>query len=89
MQVMLVVDGAGEADTSELQGWEGLKLDYVVADRGDVVQTDLVVEVSLRSECSHNTQHQSPRPCMLLYSYQFRVMSNHEHGSSAAQGEWC
>ena len=49
MQVMLVVEGAGESGAMHVPGWDGLTASSVAADRGDVAPTDLVVSVNLRS----------------------------------------
>lgn len=48
VQVMLVVDNAGQAEASQLQNWQGLQVDGVETDYGDVVLTDVVVSVNLR-----------------------------------------
>lgn len=45
---MLVVDGTGDPSNGELQSWEGLQVDGIAADRGNVVPTDLVVALNLR-----------------------------------------
>ena len=43
-----MVDGAGESGAKHLPSWEGLNVSSVLADRGSVVPTDLVVSINLR-----------------------------------------
>lgn len=47
-QAMLVFNSADEPGEGQMAPWEGLQVDPVIADRGQLVQTDLVMSVNMR-----------------------------------------